>query len=203
MSTTATMPPIPQGGWAKERPLPTHAPEAETLLHFSEDPNIACFVPRPVKNNPDSEPLVWTIDEAHAPLYFFPRDCPRIAYWNLPTTTVEDRERFLGITAAKRVIAIEGAWLERLRRTELYAYRFASAGFVALQDHGCHVTRETVTPLSVEPLGDLLTRLQEASVELRITPSLWPLRKALLSTTLHFSMIRMRNAAPSPEGYTE
>ena len=202
------LPPMPQGGWAKGRPLPTHAPEADVLFHFSEDPTITEFVPRPVKSNPDSQPLVWTIDEEHAPLYFFPRDCPRVAYWNLPTTTDEDRERFLGsVTAARMVIAMEGGWMERMRLTKLYAYRFASDGFFSAEDHGCHVSPYAHTPLSVEPVGDLLTRLRDANVELRITPSLWPLRKSLLSATLHFSMIRMRNAgyppgAP-PEGFTE
>jgi hypothetical protein len=198
-----SLPQMPIGGWAKDRPIPGDTPESDVLFHFSEDPTIMEFVPRPVKNNLESEPLVWTIDEKHAPLYFFPRDCPRVACWELPTTTPEDREQFFGITTARMIIAIEGAWLERMRTTELYAYRFASDGFVSVRDYGCHLTRQTVTPLSVEPVGDLLTRLRDADVELRITPSLWPFRKALLSATLHFSMIRMRNAAPPPEGYFE
>ena len=31
--------------------------------------------------NPDQPPMVWTIDEVHAPLLWFPRDCPRITFW--------------------------------------------------------------------------------------------------------------------------
>ncbi len=55
---------------------------------------------------------------------------------------------------------------------------------------------ETVTPLEVRPVVDLLRRLVEAGVELRVTPSLWPLNRAVVSSTLHYSAIRMRNAAP-------
>ena len=43
-------------------------------------------------------------------------------------------------------------------------------------------------------MGDLLACLGEADIELRITPSLTPLKEALLDSSLHFSMIRMRNA---------
>ncbi len=44
--------------------------------------------------------------------------------------------------------------------------------FVDTYDHGVHVSRELVVPLSVEPVGDLLAALTDAGVELRITPSL-------------------------------
>jgi hypothetical protein len=33
-------------------------------------------------------------------------------------------------------------------------------------------------------------------VELRVLPTLWPLRDAVLESSLQFSMIRMRNATP-------
>jgi hypothetical protein len=183
--------------------------EAVILYHFSEDPAIAVFHPRPAPARgansspltPDeaSAQLVWAIDEAHAPLYWFPRECPRVACWPLPTTTAEDRERFLGHTAARWVIAIEGAWLDRLRQTALYAYRLPGDTFRPQGAHGgpgYYLSRERVVPLGVEPVGDLLARHAAARIELRITPSLWPLHNALLAATLHFSMVRMRNAQP-------
>lgn len=179
------------------------------LYHFSEDPTIEVFHPRPIPGpstystppppEQTSSLLVWAIDEAHAPLYWFPRDCPRIAYWALPTSTPEDIDRFLGHTAARWVIAIESAWLARLRETQLYAYRFPPETFEPQWEGGgpgYHISREPVTPVAVEPVGDLLARHVAAGIELRITPSLWPLRRALLSATLHFSMVRMRNAQP-------
>ena len=65
------------------------------VFHFSEDPTIQVFAPRPVtvpaERRPGFEwlngPLVWAIDEARQPMYFFPRDCPRILLWKRPGTT--------------------------------------------------------------------------------------------------------------------
>lgn len=163
------------------------------LYHFSEDPTIARFVPRPPLARPEVEPLVWAIDDWHAPLYYVPRDCPRVCFWPLPTTTPEDRERFFGGVADRMVIAIEAAWLPRLRACALYRYTMPPETFVSLHDHGVHVSRETVVPLAVEPLGDLLARLTEAGVELRVCGSLEPLWRAVSHTSLHWSLIRMRN----------
>ena len=187
---------LPIGGWPKGQPLPTRGPEADTLYHFSEEPDIAVFVPRPVKANQDSEPLIWTIDAEHAPLYYLPRDCPRAAWWALPTTTDADKERWLADTDARMIIAVESGWYERIRQCRLFVYRFASESFVSLQDHGVHLSKETLTPLSVEPVGELIERITAANVELRFTPSLWPLHRALIPTTLHWSFMRLRNAAP-------
>lgn len=61
---------------------------------------------------------------------------------------------------------------------------------------GYYVSTEPVAPLTVEPVGDLLGNLIASGVDLRITPSLWPLHDALVGATLDFSMIRLQNAAP-------
>jgi hypothetical protein len=178
---------------------------AEAILyHFSEDPTIARFVPRAMATRPGETPRVWAIDGAHAPIYFLPRDCPRVCFWALPTTTPQDRAHFLGHTAASMVIAIESAWLDRVRATRLYGYHLPGDTFVEDDDEqggpGYFVSYTPVTPVRVEPVGDLLTRLIGAGVELRLTPSLWPLHRALVPATLHFSMIRMRNARPESAG---
>lgn len=164
------------------------------LYHFSEDPTITLFVPRAPLAHPDVEPFVWTIDEWHAPLYFVPRDCPRVCFWPLPTTTPEDHEQFFAYASGRMVIAIETDWVPRLRATQLYRYVFTDEAFFPTHDHGVHLTRETVTPLRVEPMGDLLERLIEADVELRLCPSIVPLGERIIQTSLHFSLIRMRNA---------
>ena len=85
-------------------------------------------------------------------------------------------------------------WLERLCRTQLYRYVLPEESFESLHDHGAHVSRETVVPMRVEPMGDLLALLTEADVELRLSPSLGPLAQTMMKTTLHWSLIRMRNA---------
>jgi hypothetical protein len=165
------------------------------LYHFSEDPSITRFVPRVNPSHPDQPPLVWAVDADHAPLYFFPRDCPRIAFWPVDTTSEEDRVRYRQETAARMVIAVESRWLERIQEARLFQYHFSAESFRCYdQGAGYYTSSETVTPLKVEPVDNLLQRLIDQQVELRVTPSLFPLRDSLQRSTLHFSMIRMRNA---------
>ncbi len=170
----------------------------DTLYHFSEEANIATFVPRTIASRPELSAAVWAIDDEHAPLYWLPRECPRVAFWALPTSTPEDRARFLGQTAARMVLAIEAGWLDRVRATTLFAYHLPGESFEATEGEGpgYRIARVAVTPHRVEPVGDLLARIATRGVELRLTPSLWPLYHALLPATLHYSMIRMRNARP-------
>jgi hypothetical protein len=96
------------------------------------------------------------------------------------------------------VIAIESGWLERLRTTALYRYALPAHTFEPLHDHGLHVSRVAVEPLAREPIPDLLAAHAATGVELRVTPSLWPLAESLQQTTLHWSLIRMRNASARP-----
>ena len=62
-----------------------------------------------------------------------------------------------------------------------------------LNDAGMWVSRAPVTPLSLEVLGDLPAALAAAGAELRVVPSLVPL-KGVWSTSLHASGVRLRNA---------
>ena len=170
---------------------------AEMLYHFSENGDIAHFIPRTIASRPELSAAVWAIDDEHAPLYWLPRECPRVAFWALPTSTADDRAHFLGQTAARMVIAIEAGWLDRVRQATLFAYHLPAESFTATEGPGYHISRVAVTPRRVEPVGDLLARIVARDVELRLTPSLWPLYHALLPATLHYSMIRMRNARPA------
>lgn len=165
------------------------------LYHFSEDPSIENFTPRVNGSHPYLPPLVWAIDHEHAPLYYFPRDCPRVAFWKRSDSSDEDISRFCAFTTARMVIVVEGGWLGRINNTKLYVYEFENNGFDWFDTGaGYYVSKETVVPLSVNAVGNLMERLIQADVELRITPSLNPLHDALVSSSLQFSMIRMRNA---------
>ena len=168
----------------------------EHLFHFSEDPSIGQFVPHVAATSDVETPLVWAIDAEHADLYYFPRDCPRVTFRELPGTSPADRDRCLGFSTARRVAAIEAAWLDRLRDTRLYRYVLPGSAF-ELRDAkaGYWVSRQVVEATRVEPVGDLLAALADADVEIRIVPSLWPLYEAVLASTLGFSIIRWRNAA--------
>lgn len=170
------------------------------LYHFSEEADIAVFNPRPPLARPEVEPLVWAIDAERAPMYYFPRDCPRACFWPGPQTTQEDRERWFGGVEARMVIAIESAWLERLRTTTLYRYSMPSDEFERGDANAGHyVSRARIVPLSVEPVGDLLTALIAADVEVRITPALVELWRRVIASTLEFSGTRLRNA----QGYAQ
>jgi len=166
----------------------------DLLYHFSEEPGIQVFEPRTIDSRPGEPPLVWAIDAAHAPHYFFPRDCPRVCFWSTDDTAQEDRRRFFGHSAVMHVIAMESRWLERIRSTTVYRYSFRPGPFL-LQDGnaGYYTSFQAVQPAKVEPVGDLLGALVASGIELRLTPSLIPLRQAIIGSTLGFSMIRMRN----------
>src|SRR5438309_11897513 len=112
------------------------------LYHFSEDPDIAVFSPRQPARRPEVQPLVWAIDEWHAPMYFFPRDCPRILFWPLSTTSPEDRAQRWGERDARMVACVEWSWLARIRQVTLYRYTLPAESFEDLDDAGMFVSRE-------------------------------------------------------------
>jgi hypothetical protein len=159
-----------------------HRADPEHLLHFSEDPAIKRFVPHVPETNPGQPPLVWTIDEDHAPLFWFPRDCPRITFWS---------------SGGLRVHAMEEAWVERMRSCQLFVYRFAPAHFRPSPDaDGYWVSVTEQLPLGVEPAGDLFERHRQRGIELRIVPDLRPVRDGVLASDVRFSMCRMANVGP-------
>ncbi|MHB8378226.1 MAG: DUF6886 family protein [Dehalococcoidia bacterium] len=170
------------------------------LYHFSEDPDIVEFRPHRARTSTRNEALVWAIDEWHAPMYYVPRDCPRACFWPGDATTEDDRERWFGCVRARMVIAVETVWIERIRTTVLYRYTMPSHRF-ALNDAiaGHHVSRERVVPLAVEPVGDLVDAILAANVELRVTPTLVPLWRRVVASTLEFSGTRLRNARDWPD----
>ena len=165
------------------------------LFHVSEEPSIARFEPRP---SPYADgPVVWAIDAERLRNYLLPRDCPRVTYYAGRETTAADVERFLGSSPA--VIAVESAWLERLRSCRLYCYHLPPETFACIDEcAGYFVSREPVVPTRVQVVDDLLAALLGRGVELRFVPDLWLLRDAVVSSTLLFSLIRMRNALPRP-----
>jgi hypothetical protein len=163
------------------------------LFHVSEEPDIARFEPRASPSSAD--PVVWAIDSGRLCNYLVPRDCPRVTFYAGPETTAADVERFLGSNVA--VVAVESAWQERLRACRLYCYRLPTETFECIDAcAGYFVSRELVVPVGVEVVDDPVAELQQRGVELQVVPNLWPLRDAVVASSLQFSMIRMRNALP-------
>jgi hypothetical protein len=169
------------------------------LWHFSEDPALATFRPHTPATNPDAPPQVWTVDTRHAPLFWFPRDCPRGCIWPASTTSTEDRERFFGQSATGRVHVIESGWLDRVRSCRLFAYQLPTGPFSPhLEVGGYWVTDRTVEAIERVEVGDLLARHAAAAIELRFTPSIWPFWDRVVGSTVEFSGLRLANAHRPP-----
>ncbi|WP_221567385.1 DUF6886 family protein [Alkalihalobacillus sp. TS-13] len=161
--------------------------------HFSEEGQIKEFQPRKSPSFPEEPPYVWAIDRAHSPLYLFPRNCPRIAFWKNVRTKTEDTQTFNVDT--RMVIVIENRWVERLKSGVLYQYTFGGDSFKCFdRNAGYYTSRSTVVPTSVQRLERLPQLLEKEGIEIRCLPTLKSLRYEIPSSTLSFSMIRMRNA---------
>jgi hypothetical protein len=167
------------------------------LFHVSDRADIARFDPRDVTEQSGAGgQAVWAIDETHLPNYLLPRDCPRVCFASFEKTTAGDRTRYL-TSNASRVIAIEWDWFERVRTALLYNYEFIDSTFALFDANaGYYLSREVVTPIRVYAINDLLLELEQRNIELRVLNDLWPLHDAVATSSLEFSMIRMRNAKP-------
>lgn len=167
------------------------------LFHVSEDAGIRRFEPRP---SPSTDAAVigtavWALSAPFLPNYLLPRDCPRICFRAKDTTTEADRERFLG--AASHVVAFEASWLDRVRAARLAVYEMPPETFFeALLEAGYWISRESVVPRGATMVDDCLEALIAAGAEVRILQDFWPLCDAVAGSSLQFSIIRKRNAAP-------
>ena len=169
------------------------------LFHVSDRDDIQRFEPRVAPTDPDARRAVWAIDEAHVGNQLLPRDCPRVCFRAGPTTSAGDSHRFLLDDRSARIVAIETAWWERVRTSAMWVYELPTDPFTLLdQTAGYYVADETVTPIDRREVADVPTALLAMGYELRVMPSLWPLRDAVIASSLDFSVIRWRNAGPDP-----
>jgi uncharacterized protein DUF6886 len=78
-------------------PAPPYEGEGPfALWHFSEDSSLGRFRPHSPATNKQAPPLVWAVDTRHAPMFWFPRDCPRGCILTSPVSAaVRDRGRRL------------------------------------------------------------------------------------------------------------
>ncbi|BET68665.1 hypothetical protein ASA1KI_35830 [Opitutales bacterium ASA1] len=173
----------------------------QRLFHVSDRPDIARFEPRPPPSLDCGVhgSVVWAIVEPLLHNYLLPRDCPRVTFYATASTAPADVERFFTGTEATHVVAIESAWLERVRTGKLWLYELPAETFECVDvGAGYFVSREGVEPTSKIEIVDILAAIAARDVELRVLPTLWHLRDAVHESTLAFSFIRMRHASPRP-----
>lgn len=161
------------------------------LFHVSQDPNIERFDPR---THTDGRSLVWAICARTLPNYLLPRDCPRICVWQNPETTKDDQAL---LENSRHTIFIEKAWTERARSEQLTIYQFNADGF-SLEDENAGYFTSTIpqTPSNTTKLHQPTKQISAVGVALKTVDNLWPLAKQIENSSLGYSMIRMRNAAP-------
>jgi hypothetical protein len=169
-------------------PAPRYAGEGpHALWHFSENPSLRVFEPR-VSEKPGAPRLVWAVDSRHAPMFWFPRACPRGCIWPGSATTEEDREKFFGQSAANRIHIVESDWLRRMRGSRQYAYRLPAESFEPDDVvGGFWISARPVEAVERVVLDDLLGMHADAGIELRITPRIRPLWDRVAESTLEFT----------------
>ncbi|MEC0240332.1 hypothetical protein P4H66_10770 [Paenibacillus dokdonensis] len=170
------------------------------LYHFSEEENIEIFHPRIKANRTELPPVVWAIDEAHEFTFFVPRNCPRIVYTRHDGITEEDEIRFFGHTSSKRVITMETGWYSRIMGTTLYRYELPRETFELFDETaGYFISREMVKPVEKTEIRDSLQRLMNLGIDVRFTPDLYPLREAILHSSVKDFGIHRFEHAISPD----
>ena len=170
---------------------------SDCLFHVSEEPGISLFEPRPSPSffEEIKGDVVFAISGKLLHNYLLPRDCPRVCYYASTETTENDREQFIGFSAADFIINVESGWYEKVKNTTLYCYEFPIALFTMLDEcAGYYISYQAIVPSSVTPVADILAELLSRNIEIRFTPSLIQLADAVSKSTLKFSNIRMRNA---------
>lgn len=176
---------------------------SQKIYHVSEDGNIEAFKPRP---SPSKFPningnVVFGINNKLLHNYLLPRDCPRVTYYAGIKTTKQDKIKFLGQSTADFVIAIEAKWFSLIQQTTLYCYEFDEVYFSILDEcAGYYISYKEVKPNTITKISDPIKELlKRNNVELRILPTLWNLADQVVTSSLNFSLIRMRNAIPKQE----
>ena len=174
------------------------------LYHVSDIAGIEVFEPRVIPQE-DARPdvkLVWAVGERLLHNFLVPRDCPRVTFYVGLETTREDARDLMRSTIASHVVTIETAWLDRMREETLYIYEMPGETFSLYGDDSGpehYVSKETVVPKSVTVVEDLVGAMAKRDVELRVTPSLWPLRDRVVASSIQYSCYRMRNAQAQPD----
>lgn len=168
------------------------APESE-VWHFSEDPNISRFIPHISNTAKTQQPLVWACPPRRCPDYWFPRDLPRAMAWRTSESTEAVADRLLGV-GVERLHVIELSHVHLMTQTQLYAYRFAAAGFSDFEGYAA------ISDVEQFPLGPPVALASpwemhsHAGIPVLVVGDLFPWWQTVVASDLGFSGIRLRNS---------
>jgi hypothetical protein len=166
------------------------------LFHFSSESNIEIFRPRVKHNRQDMPPVVWAIDQEHEFTFYFPRNCPRIVVTRTDDMSVEDQAKFFGLSSSNIIITVETHWYNVINEATIYRYTLPGESFKLFDETaGYYISEESIMPVEMKPLDNLIERLIDLNIEVRFTPSLHPLREAILQSTIQdFGIHQFANA---------
>ena len=115
--------------------------------------------------------------------------------WVAPSTTSDDRDRIIGAGSGTRVHAVEYGWLDAMRSVELYAYRLPADAFAEVRRRRRR-DRPGRRLGPAQRVGDLFELHDEAGIQLRVLSRLHDFWSEVITSTLEWSGIRLRNARP-------
>ncbi len=168
------------------------------LYHVSEDPHIELFKPRPSPSKLKGlrHDCVFAINDKLLHNYLLPRDCPRVTYYAGSQTSSSDIEKFFNFNSKNKfVVAIEKAWLEKIRYCTLFLYKMPVDEFELLDEvAGYYVSFNSVESVEMIKISDLINEIKNRGVQLLVLPEIKSLALNVSKSTLNFSNIRIRNA---------
>jgi hypothetical protein len=166
------------------------------IFHISETPGIEFFVPKPSPSHYEAleQPVVFAIGEKLLHNYLLPRDCPRVCCYASEQSSLADRDQYLCRDKPYKVF-VQMDWLDIIKNTTLYGYEFDLQNFRLLdQIADYYVSAEKEKPIRTWQIDDILAELaQRTQLEFELVSDLKAVAEAVKNSTLHFSMIRMRN----------
>ena len=94
---------------------------------------------------------------------------------------------------------MEFDWYARIRAAKLYVYELPADRFEEVDSiAGYSISRHSVLPQFMTETSNLVDEIVRRGYKLRLLSNLYPLRDEVVLSTVEYSIIRMKNAAPKP-----
>jgi len=168
------------------------------LFHFSENSNIAQFIPRPSKKVWGGRPYVWAVHASTSANYLFPRNCPRISIAASKKLPIQAYIPPSTLNSPTHIIFIEESWLPLVQTCTLYRYQFSPHNFSLIDANaGYYVSKQPVIPIKQTKISNCIHALAAHKVQLVVCnlTTLKNIRHIVIQKMRHFSIIKWSNIA--------